>query len=68
MYKAERDHVMTRLSPAERAHFRCLIQDMRTQASAPSGHRCLARQVLAAHGSTVFRGQQPVGLVFGSYT
>lgn len=44
MHKAERDHVMTRLRPAERTHFRCLIQAMRPQASALSGHRRLARQ------------------------
>ena len=111
MHKVERDNAMTRLSPAERDPFRRLIQDMRTHAPAPSGHRRMARQVLAAYSSTVspalraaleavvvrdemgpqvgtyppdfalkqlgtdtrvrlssFRGQQPVGLVFGSYT
>jgi hypothetical protein len=111
MHKAERDQVMTRLSPAERDHFHRLIQDMRTQAPSSSGPRRLAGQVLAAHASTMspalraaleavvardemgppvgayppdfaltqlgtgtrvrlssFRGQQPVGLVFGSYT
>ncbi|HEY5867516.1 MAG TPA: hypothetical protein VI542_18490 [Candidatus Tectomicrobia bacterium] len=111
MHKTERDHVMTRLSPAERDHFRRLIQDMRTRAPTSSGRRRMACQVLAAHDSTVspalraaleavvardemgpqvgaypldfalkqlgtdthvrlssFRGQQPVGLVFGSYT
>ena len=111
MNKAERDTTLTRLNQAERGHFRRLIQDMRTQATTASGHRSIARQVLAAQGRTVspalraaleaviardemgpqvgehppdfslkqlgsdahvrlssFRGQQPVGLVFGSYT
>ena len=53
MHKAERDHAMARLSPADRDHFRRLIQDMRTQATASSGHRSTARQVLAAQGGTV---------------
>ena len=53
MYKAERDNAMTRLSPAERNHFRRLIQDMRTQATASAGHGSPARQVLAAQGDTV---------------
>jgi hypothetical protein len=53
MPRAERDHVMTRLRPAERDQFRRLIQDMRTQAAASSGHRRMARQGLAAHSSTV---------------
>jgi len=48
MHKAERDNALTRLSPAEREHFRRLIQDMRTQVTASSGHRSPARQVLAA--------------------
>jgi hypothetical protein len=52
MPKAEHDYVMTHLRPAERDHFRRLIQDMRTQAAASSGHRRMARQVLAAHSST----------------
>jgi len=111
MHNADRDHVMTRLSPAERDQFRRLIQDMRTQAPTSADRRRLARQVLAAHDSTVspalrtaleavvardmmgpqvgiyppdfalkqlgtdtrvrlssFQGQQPVALVFGSYT
>lgn len=46
MHKAERDHIMTRLSPAERDRFRRIIQDMRTRAQAASDHSVTARQVL----------------------
>ena len=46
MHKAERDHIMTRLSPAERDQFRRIIQDMRPHAKASSGHGVTARQVL----------------------
>jgi hypothetical protein len=53
MHKAERDHMMTRLSPAERDHFRRLIQDMRSRAKAASHHGVTARQVLASHGDTL---------------
>ena len=52
MEKAERDHVMTRLSQAERDHFRHFIQEVRTRAAA-SGARVTARQVLAAQDDTV---------------
>ena len=111
MHKAERDHAMTRLSQADREHFRRLIQDMRPQTPASFGPRSAARQVLAAQGGTLspalraaleavvardemgpqvgayapdfslkrlgsdaqvrlssLQGQQPVALVFGSYT
>ena len=53
MHKAERDQVMIRLSPAERDHFRRIIQDMRTQAPSSSDRKRMACQVLAAHDSTV---------------
>ena len=53
MDKAERDNVMTRLSQADRDHFRRLIQDMRTQATASADPRRTVRQVLAAQGDTV---------------
>lgn len=48
MQKAQRDHMMTRLSQAERDHFRRIIQDMRTRAKAALGHGITARQVLEA--------------------
>jgi hypothetical protein len=53
MQKAERDHIMTRLSPAERDQFRHIIQDMRTRATAASGHRVTARQVLESQGDAL---------------
>jgi hypothetical protein len=52
MEKAERDHLMTRLSQTERDHFRHFIQDVRTRA-AISGLRVTARQVLTSQGRTV---------------
>ncbi len=110
MHKAERDHVMTRLSQADRDHFRHLLQDMRTRTTAVRPGDTV-RQLLASQGHTLspalcaaleavaardamgpqvgtyppdfclkrlgteervrlsnFRGQQPVALVFGSYT
>jgi hypothetical protein len=53
MHKAERDHIMTRLSPAERDQFRRIIQDMRVRAKAASGHAVTARQVLASQGDAL---------------
>ena len=48
MHKAERDHIMTRLSQTERDQFRRIIQDMRPRAPAALGHGVTARQVLEA--------------------
>jgi len=110
MYKAERDNVITQLSPAERDQFRRLIQDVSTRITT-SRPGDMVRQILTAQGRALspalhaaleavaardamgpqvgtyppdfalkrlgteervrlssFRGQQPVGLVFGSYT
>lgn len=110
MHKAERDTRMTRLNQGEREQFRCLIQDVRTRATA-SRPGDAVRQMLTSQGHTLsptlraaleavaardatgpqvgtsppdfclqrlgteervrlssFRGQQPVALVFGSYT
>ena len=53
MHKAERDHIMTRLSQAERDQFRRIIQDMRTRAKAAWGHGITARQVLEAQKGTL---------------
>lgn len=53
MQKAERDHMMTRLSQAERDQFRRIIQDMRTRAKAALGHGVTARQVLEAQTGTL---------------
>jgi hypothetical protein len=53
MQKAERDHVLTRLSPAERDRFRRIIQDMRTRARAVSGHGMTTRQVLVSQEDTL---------------
>jgi hypothetical protein len=52
MDKAERDNVMTRLSQAERDHFRHFIQDLRTHATA-SGPESTVRQMLASQGHTL---------------
>jgi hypothetical protein len=52
MEKAERDHLMTRLSQTERDQCRRFIQDVRTRA-AVSGLRVTARQVLTSQGHTV---------------
>ena len=52
MDKAERDNVMTRLSQAERDHFRHFIQQVRARGAA-SGPQFTARQVLATQGGTV---------------
>jgi hypothetical protein len=110
MHKTERDDVMTRLSQADRDHFRYLMQDVRTRTTATRAGDTV-RQMLASEGHTLspalrtaleaiaardamgpqvgtsppdfclkrlgteervrlssFRGQQPVALVFGSYT
>lgn len=49
MQKAERDQIMTRLSQAERDHFRRIIQDMHSGAKAdPGGHGATARHILEA--------------------
>jgi hypothetical protein len=53
MQKAERDHLMTRLSQAERVQFRCIIQAMWTRAKAALGHGGTARQVLEAQTGTL---------------
>ena len=53
MQKTERDHIMTRLSQAERNQFRRIIQDIRTRMQAPLGHRVTARQVLEAQKGTL---------------
>jgi hypothetical protein len=53
MQKAERDHVLTRLSPAERDQFRRIIQDMRTHARAVSDHGVTARQILVPQVDTL---------------
>ncbi|SRR5712692_5911075 len=52
MHKAERDNVMTRLSQADRDHFRHLLQDVRirTTASRPGD---TVRQMLASQGHTL---------------
>ena len=52
MDKAERDHIMTRLSQTERDHFRHFIEAVRTRA-AVSGLRVTARQVLSSQDRTV---------------
>ena len=52
MHKAERDRLMTRLSPTERDQFRHFIQEVRTRA-AVSGLRVTARQVLTSQDRTV---------------
>ncbi len=52
MDKAERDHIMTRLSQTERDQFRHFIQAVRTRA-AVSGRRITARQVLSSQDHTV---------------
>jgi hypothetical protein len=49
MDKAERDTMMTRLSPAEREQFRRLLQDARTRATA-SRPGDTVRQMLTAPG------------------
>jgi hypothetical protein len=53
MHKAERDHLMTCLSLAERDQFRRILQDMRTRTSATSSHGVPARQVLVSQGDTL---------------
>jgi hypothetical protein len=53
MQKAERDHLMTRLSQTERDQFRRLIQDMRARASAATSHGVTARQVLTSQRDTL---------------
>jgi hypothetical protein len=53
MHKAERDHVLTRLSAAERDRFHHIVQDTRTRARAVSDHRLTARQVLEAQGDAL---------------
>lgn len=53
MQKAERDHVLTRLSPAERDQFRRIIQDMRTHARAVSDYGVTARQILVSQVDTL---------------
>jgi hypothetical protein len=50
MQKAERDHVLTRLSPAEGDQFRRIIEDMRTRTRSVSDHGVTARQVLVSQG------------------
>jgi hypothetical protein len=110
MHKTERDNVMTRLSQADRDHFRHFMQEVRTRTTA-SRPGDTVRQMLASRDHTLspalrtaleavaerdalgpqvgtsppdfslkrlgaeervrlssFRGQQPVALVFGSYT
>lgn len=52
MHKAERDNMMTRLSPADRGHFRHLIQDVRTYAAA-SRPGDTVRQRLASQAHTL---------------
>src|SRR5262249_19622565 len=52
MDKAERDHIMTRLSQSERDVFRQFIQEVRTRA-AVSGLRVTARQILSSQDRTV---------------
>ena len=52
MHKTERDGVMTRLSQAERDHFRHLMQDVRTRATA-SRPGAMVRQMLASQGHTL---------------
>jgi hypothetical protein len=52
MDKAERDTMMTRLSQAERAQFRRLLQDVRTRATA-SRPGSTVRQILASQGHTL---------------
>jgi hypothetical protein len=52
MHKAERDHVMTRLSQADRDHFRYLMQDVRTRTTA-SRPGDTVRQMLTAQGHTL---------------
>lgn len=53
MQKAERDHIMTRLSQTERGNFRRIIQDMRTRATTSSGRGVIARQVLEPQGEAL---------------
>jgi hypothetical protein len=53
MHKAERDHIMTRMSQAERDQFRRIIQDMRPRAPAALDHRVTARQVLDVQQGTL---------------
>jgi hypothetical protein len=52
MHKAERDHVMTRLSPEDRDHFRHLMQDVRTRTTV-SRPGDTVRQLLASPGHTL---------------
>jgi hypothetical protein len=52
MHKAERDNVMTRLSQADRDHFRHLMQDVRTRPTA-SRPGDTVRLMLTAHGHTL---------------
>ena len=52
MHKAERDHVMTRLSPEDRDHFRHLMQDVRTRTTV-SRPGDTVRQMLTAAGHTL---------------
>jgi len=52
MHKAERDDVMARLSQADRAHFRRLLQDVRTRTTA-SRPGDTVRQMLASQGHTL---------------
>jgi DNA invertase Pin-like site-specific DNA recombinase len=53
MHKAARDHVLTRLSAAERDRFHRIVQDMRTRARAVSDHGVTARQVLESQGDAL---------------
>jgi hypothetical protein len=52
MHKAERDHVMTRLSQADRDAFRHLLQDVRTRTT-DSRPGDTVRQMLTAQGHTL---------------
>src|SRR5919204_4000203 len=52
MHKAERDQVMTRLSQADRDHFRHLLQDVRTRTTALRPGDTV-RQLLASQGHTL---------------
>ena len=53
MQKGERDHMMTRLTQAERDDFRRIIRDMCARKKAASGHDVTARQVLEAQQGTL---------------
>jgi hypothetical protein len=52
MHKTERDDVMTRLSQADRDHFRYLMQDVRTRTTATRAGDTV-RQMLASQGHTL---------------